>query len=145
MRVLHETSVWSSKGPTASGKASLAQGRLSHIQDILIVAFRNAVGYRGPGLRGLMGNPQLIRSGDQLSGIIGVNIWDLAVTAKPLEGFLGGRAEFVLHGDRGNEARIQIFNVDRIPKPSDAVFLAPLGGDKVICCHNFTRFRGSRW
>ena len=65
---------------------------------------------------------------------------DLAVTAKPLEGLFGGRAELVLHGDTGNEARIQIFDVDRILVTSNAVFLAPFGGDKVICCHNFTPF-----
>ena len=74
MRIFHETRMRGRKGPTASGKTCLAQGRLGHVQDVLIVAARSAVDDGSPGLRGLMGNSQLLRGGNELTGIVGINL-----------------------------------------------------------------------
>ena len=67
----------------------MAQGRLGHVQDVLIVALSNAVGNRDPGLRGLMRDTQLICCCYQFTRIIGVNLLDLAPPAKPFEGLAG--------------------------------------------------------
>ena len=142
MRIFHETRMRGRKGPTASEETSLAEGRLGHVQDVLIIAIRYAVGNGCPGLGSLMGNTQFLRSGNELTGIVGINLLDLPSTTEPLKCLPGRLESLVLDRDTSDKGRIQIFDVDCILISSDAVLLTTFSGHQVVCCDDFTSLFG---
>ena len=97
--VLHEAGVRGSIRPAARRKASTAQGRLAHTQDILIVAFCNTIGDRDPRLRRFVEHLELLGSSLKLTSIVAEDPLDLTTAAEVLESSPGFLVAFVLHGD----------------------------------------------